>query len=927
MRLNSSDETRTQAMSVHVPPQSADEAKSHAQYRTGSHHGRLSFKLLWYITPLVIVPLLVLGGYVLSKVTELNEENAELLVGSFVAQQQHRVYNYTNGFHATTSLLANSPVLNHYLSEVTSEEGIAPTTRQASLNELLDVFVSYTEAYSDIISIELISKDRSSLAFYAANLFAKPNTELLFNRLSPNVARQLIVNTEPGGETRLFFATPVLLDGQSSEFTGYLVMQVSPSMWQASMLESPFNASLNFIINTQGQILFSSNSSLQGKFLTEYELKSLIDIAHTKRLTPLNLASISQTPRMVFVGQMNRDSFFISAIPTQAINELRNIISSVTASVVVVAMILLPILIFIVVRTLLLNPIAELASASHKVGDGDLDVQLPTHRNDEMGALFDDFNHMVSQIRHYQGQLEDYKIHLEEKVATRTEALAKMNSRLELAITQAEQANKLKSRFLANMSHEIRTPLTAILGFTEQLLKTPGAHQEQHLGTILRNSNYLLEIINNILDLSKIEAEKLNVDTRDIALDEVIVDVLSIVSIMAAQKQLELVTDIAFPLPKVIRSDNVRLKQILLNVLSNAVKFTEQGKVYFAVRYAAKAQSIEFIVRDEGIGISPMELERIFKPFEQADASTTRRFGGTGLGLCIAKNLANLLGGDITADSKKGEGSVFVISVATHITDSLNDDDLFYHLDHNKTPTEDSAELTSTIHNAHILVAEDNPDNQALIKLILEQYGVLPDFANNGAEAVEMAMRHDYDLVLMDMQMPVMGGLEATKMLRHAAYDGPIIALTANVMKEDIQVYERNGINYTLAKPIDTQKLARVLAEHIHIDKENKDDFNEILESDRFKQIQANFCEKLRDSLHDIQYYHQIQEWNELQAKAHALKGSAACFQFMTISNAAAKLEEALLENKHHQLDYIMMELEHAVEVTLKNQLTTEPHE
>ena len=580
-------------------------------------------------------------------------------------------------------------------------------------------------------------------------------------------------------------------------------------------------------------------------------------------------------------------------------------ISLITALIVIISVIALPILIYIVVRNLLLTPVELLGEASHRVGDGDLSVYLPAHTNDEVGVLFNDFNHMVNQIRHYQDELEEYKHHLEEKVESRTKALEAMNSKLEVAIAQAEQANQLKSRFLANMSHEIRTPLTAIMGFTEQLLHNKNAvNDEQHLSTILRNSKHLLELINNILDLSKIEAEKLAVECSPCHVVQLVHDIDSIIRPLANEKQLQFDIDYSLPIPKIINSDTTRLKQILINIASNAVKFTEHGSISISIWYNSSKQFLEFAIKDTGIGMSEREVERVFKPFEQADATTTRRFGGTGLGLCISKNLAQLLGGDVHLISEPGNGSCFTIQVACHLNAKQLQDDAFIY-DHKQLSPDKDLLLSFAENNfdASILVAEDNPDNQLLIKLLLQTWGLEPDIAKNGAEAVEMALVNDYQLIIMDMQMPVMGGLEATQMLRHAAYDGPIIALTANVMKTDVDRYIKAGCNEALAKPIDKSALEQVLVSYLNIEKDSQNKWENLLKSDKFQQINENYRSKLPDYLGQVIQLYRAKEWEALRSLAHSLKGSAGCFGFEAIHKTAGQLESALRSNDTEQVD------------------------
>ena len=884
---------------------------------------KLSIKLLWYITPLVILPLLFLGGFTLTNVTSSTQKQAQLTVSRFVETQHQKMFNYIEIYQSTTKLLSTSPVLSDFLAKDLDK----PFEKTARLGALMDVFASYSDAYPDILSINLVSPEGESKAYYANNLNQAPQNYPFFELVKNSSIRQqkFMVPTE-NNTTHIYLVQQIFsVDYQLKrpKQQGFIIVQVDPSVIHSSILESPYNNTLNLLITQQGEILFSSDPSLYAESLNQQETIEVKEAAERSSLKSIHLNSVDNIERMIYAEQLSGGYYYLSSIPKSLLYQSGKAISLITALIVILSVITLPILIFIVVRNLLLNPIELLGAASHKVGDGNLSVSLPEQSNDEVGLLFRDFNHMVKQIRDSQSELKTYKLHLEEMVVQRTEELEQTNQQLEAAIKEAEQASDLKSRFLANMSHEIRTPLTAIMGFTEQLIINPKATTNRnHLSTVLRNSKHLLELINNILDLSKIEAEKLEVENRPFKLQPLIEDVDSIISPLAQEKQLSFYLDYKFPLPQTICSDITRLKQILLNITTNAVKFTEYGGIKLSVKFSHQTESVEFIIEDTGIGMSDSEVKRIFKPFEQADSTTTRRFGGTGLGLCISKNLAQLLGGDVELLSEQGVGSKFTIRVLANFPNG--DYQLINKLEESVNIPDASQELAATQFDANILLAEDNPDNQELICLLLDAWGIKPDIANNGAEAVEKALINDYQLILMDMQMPVMGGLEATEMLRHAAYDGPIIALTANVMKHDVESYLAAGCDATLAKPIDKKQLGQVLLEHLQIQAASQSKWDSLLASEKFIQINKNYMEKLPDYLEQVKSYYANQEWESLRALAHSLKGSAGCFGFMNIHSAAEELEKSLMTNQQAQWQYTQLNLCEAIKYTLAQQPETE---
>ncbi len=385
------------------------------------------------------------------------------------------------------------------------------------------------------------------------------------------------------------------------------------------------------------------------------------------------------------------------------------------------------------------------------------------------------------------------------------------NAQLERAA--AEEASRAKSLFLANMSHEIRTPLTAIIGFSEALLDVSQSMSEriEAVRTINRAGKHLLGIVNDILDLSKIEAGRLDIERLPVPFLPLIEEVAAIARMQAADKRIDFSIDYAFPLPETVISDPVRLKQILLNIIGNAIKFTERGSVTLRVRYDAPARRGSFSVEDTGIGITPEQIARLFQPFTQADATTTRRFGGTGLGLALSRQLAERLGGEIAAESLPGKGSRFTITFATgKVTRLISSQEEAERLLLRSTSEDGKVAL-----QGRILLAEDNPDNQRLIALNVRRFGIELQVVDNGRQALEAALATPYDLVLMDMQMPVMDGLSAVQRLRASGYGGPIIALTANATQEDMDNCLEAGCNGFLTKPIERARFGEVLGRYL----------------------------------------------------------------------------------------------------------------
>lgn len=559
-----------------------------------------------------------------------------------------------------------------------------------------------------------------------------------------------------------------------------------------------------------------------------------------------------------------------------------------------------------------LNPHGEMMLAKLELQQSHMSLMLPNNYKDIINrCLHDDETvHAVeSNFRGYsflwtfapvssQELVHGYAL----EITQRKQAEEKARE-AQIEKSAAEAANKSKSAFLANMSHEMRTPLTAIIGFSESLLDEQQSNEQRQdaTQTVIRAGRHLLQIINDILDLSKVEAEKLEIEMLPVPIFNVVSDIKSIATMQAEAKGVLFNVEYVFPLPMQIQSDPVRIKQILLNLVNNALKFTEKGTVTLRVKYLYDNHKIQFEVIDTGIGIEAEKVEQLFQPFKQADASTTRKYGGTGLGLYLSKLLSEKLGGSISVTSTRNQGSCFTCTIDIGDISEL---ELV-----NKTPDLMQFEAISNTGNVQslageVLVVEDNEDNQKLIRLYLRKLGLNVTIAENGAFGVEAALRKDFDLVLMDMQMPVMDGLEATMTLRDKGYTLPIIALTASAMRSDIQRCQEAGCNDFLSKPIEHERFNNVIRHYIkqspNMANKKGRIVSELLEDDEsMADLVEMYLERLPGILEDISGLAAEKNWAELQKKIHDLKGVSGGYGFPLLSEVTSTLEDALKQQAY----------------------------
>ena len=493
----------------------------------------------------------------------------------------------------------------------------------------------------------------------------------------------------------------------------------------------------------------------------------------------------------------------------------------------------------------------------------------------------------------------------------------------------ADAANTAKSEFLANMSHEIRTPMTAILGYADVVADGIDcctvcpkhescdirAVNTEHMTTVCRNGRHLLSLINDILDLSKIEAGRMSVETEPCSPVAVVADVASIMRVRADERGISLLVECIGPIPETIHTDESRLRQALTNLVGNAIKFTEQGTVRiladFLPDWHGDRPAVRIQVIDTGIGISEDKILGLFDPFVQADASTTRQYGGTGLGLAITRRIAGLLGGELNVESTLGKGSTFTLTVPTGSLEGVR---------MLRDPTEaiegwqasaKSAPPKIDLTGVRVLLAEDGPDNQRLIVAVLRKAGAEIETAENGRIAMDLAEAQRFDVILMDIQMPEMDGYEATRRLRAKGHTGPIIALTAHAMAGDRDKCIAAGCTDYCSKPIDRTSLIATIARHVGRRAEgetNEDNAagpadggdhdggpirSQFADDPDMIDIIDEFVRRLGGTIATMRQALANNHHEELRRLAHQLKGAGSGYGYPCLTEAARALEEA----------------------------------
>ena len=536
----------------------------------------------------------------------------------------------------------------------------------------------------------------------------------------------------------------------------------------------------------------------------------------------------------------------------------------------------------VVVYALILRPLSGISSRIRACLDGEDDKAGISLISKEFSFI----NSSVDKLREVTASRDLLRDEMEVRIHIQFE--------LEKARLHAEQSNSAKSDFLSFMTHEIRTPLTAIIGFSENLLDYNQSMEDRldAIHTIINSSNHLLQLINDVLDISKIEAGRLETEEIETEIIVLMKEVASIVRALTNDKDINFKVQCTKQVPKIVTTDPLRLKQILINVISNAIKFTEHGTVTLDLNYDAEHNDLSFKVIDTGVGMTSEQKENLFNAYGQADISTARLYGGTGLGLYLSKNLAQRLGGGIHVDSQQGVGTVFTIKV---LAGRIGELVVLQEQDLNEVVYSNVEKLDAKL-LGKVLLADDVLENQKLIAHYVKDMGADIDIASNGLEAVEMAEANDYDLILMDIRMPILDGIGAVRQLRAKGNKTPIVSLSANNMSEDQARYLSAGFNGSVSKPIVRMAFKQLLVTYLKPAAAESGDeapiYSSLIESEPdFIDIINMFLQRLPELIQKISDSFESGDWALLKEELHRVKGVAGNYGYNDLMNLVAKGE------------------------------------
>jgi signal transduction histidine kinase/CheY-like chemotaxis protein len=831
----------------------------------------LKTKLTLILIPLVVIPVVLLGKLSHNYVVKMAKQSVLTQMDVLLTQVHQKAQFQLQTAQLNLDLLSESTLIKPYLSIVMKNAETPPPMQIRMLNW----FQNYQKVYK-YNEIKLVLPDGTEKSDFmlmdktSHTTTAKKEKFPYFSKIN-HCSSTICVFFEIQSDSH----TPVFIIVKKIQTIAnspgsYLVVTMRPTFLTEHIKIGEFGKNGYLLIaNGQGEILYQPHEGITHSLanIDDNQWSKLRDSQGYS--TPLK-TTLADHIVYLQTKSLHNELYLVALLPEKDVLaagqplKLLFIIATLASSVVTF------ILLFFLLKYMAIKPIQILAQASRQIGSDNLEVQLPPRQRDEIGLLYFCFNKMVIRLRTALHQIERANTELEEKVRLRTLSLEKLNRELEIEREKAEKANQAKTEFVANISHELRTPMNGILGMAELILNSPlNEKQRQQLNIIHTSGKNLLYIINELLDLNKIEAGKMDLELRCFELLQTVEEVISLLSFRSQEKGLNLEIQADENLPHYIKGDNNRLRQILINLVGNAIKFTQEGGVTVRLQLEKIVDNQAHLlcsVIDTGIGIPKEEIPKLFDKFHQVDASTSRRYGGTGLGLFITRQLVELMGGCIGVNVESGGGCTFWFTLIVPIVEAADvteanaelapqDARVFSFFQSQSTAMtssvfshqESQAETIATqisqsiegdesvetnflaaeatvsneantrvdLQQAKILLVEDDKINQVVAQMILEEIGCQVEIANDGQEALDMTDQQYYDIIFMDLHMPILDGYKTTKILREREQKtnsrAIIIAMTADIITSSLEKCTEIGLDDALVKPVSRACIEKML--------------------------------------------------------------------------------------------------------------------
>jgi signal transduction histidine kinase/DNA-binding response OmpR family regulator len=808
----------------------------------------LKTKLTLILIPLVVIPIVLLGKLSYDYVVDTTKQKVLMQMETLLKQVYQGAQFRLQTAKVNIELLSESSLLNSYLA-ITDQQD-RRLAMQALQTRMPYLFNSYQHVYQDYYNIQVLLPDGSEVTGFINDkntnpIFSQTDKAAYFARIkqSANLIDIFFVGKSPQSSyfiiAKKLFPQGYLVNTPANALVpprGYLLIIMRPHFLTEHIKIGEISENGYLLLTDgEGRVLLQPHKALtqQLQQLPLTKFSQLLQPHHENEPWRVNLAG---HPVYLQGSQLHDNLYLFALLPQEDVLAAGKPIKILFAIVILATIVTTFILLFFALNYLVINPIQLLAEASQQVGTDNLEVQLPTRPADEIGSLYHCFNNMVTRLRMALQQIEQVNAELEEKVRRRTLSLEQLNRELEIEHQKAEAANQAKSEFVANISHELRTPMNGILGMAELLLNTPlNDKQRQQLRILHESGKNLVNIVNELLDVSKIEAGRMELEIKPFRLLQIVEEAISLLCIRAREKGLWLEVQANDDLPLQVIGDNNRLRQVLINLLGNAIKFTTKGGVTVQInredQVVDKAQ-LYFAVIDTGIGIPQQELSYLFDKFHQVDVGARNHYGGTGLGLFICRQLIELMGGEIGVTSQAGQGCTFWFRLnlpTVAVVGSAGAD--LQPLSHSVMPGEMCSGEESSVNrsktflstqalewlNTTVLLVEDDKINQIVATMALEELSCQVEIANNGQEAVDITAKQSYDLVLMDLHMPVMDGYTATQSIRQREQNTQlhltIVAMTAEIIDDKLaKSIQAMGMDDILTKPFTKEDLEQLLS-------------------------------------------------------------------------------------------------------------------